>query len=82
MACGEVYGGTTFVPSPSVNGLPVIGGGLSCLRASSSKGLITESSLAPTSLGTLDAKDRQEDHYDSQESTYSNMTDSLHVNVI
>lgn len=53
VACGEVYGGTTLVCSPSVNGLSVIGGGLSCLRASSSKGLITESSLAPASLGTL-----------------------------
>ena len=53
VVCGEVYGGTTFVCSPSVNGLPVIGGGLSCLKASYSKGLITESSLAPDSLGTL-----------------------------
>lgn len=61
--------------------MPVIGGGLSCLRASSSKGLMTESSLAPASLGTLDVKDRQ-DQYDSQESIYSNLSDSLHINVV
>lgn len=61
MACGQVYRGTTFLCSSSVNGVPVIGGGLSCLRASSSKGLITESSLVPASLGTLDVKGRQED---------------------
>ena len=61
VACGKVYGGPTFPCSSSVNGVPVIGGGLSCLRASSSKGLITESSLAPVSLGTLDIKGKQKD---------------------
>ena len=61
MACEEMYGATTFLYSSSVNRVPVIGGGLSCLRASSSKGLITELSLSPASLGTLNVKGRQED---------------------